>query len=144
MAIAENQCGDGSVLDYTALTSCITISCQLVSQKPTLIGSHLVLAPLKIDEMLGKLNQLKSGRGISNIYVVGCLDYWGSGNGVPASFDPSTGAMYRRLKAALGFDGRVQSATTGGFGDRVSVDFGSPNQVRVKVNGIARNDFAGH
>jgi len=81
MALAEGEVGEfkGGV-EYTAVTTCLTVTCKLAGVGDHYVGGHLSLqAPAdKLDssQVLPEMKKLIKGRETSTLHLAGKLDRW--------------------------------------------------------------------
>jgi hypothetical protein len=82
MPLAEGQEGEFGAggVPYTAVTSCVTVTCKLDVTPAAYVGGHLSLSvpPGRLDssQVLPAMKQRIAGRTIAKIHVAGRLDAW--------------------------------------------------------------------
>lgn len=83
MPLAEGEVGEfvnKGGASYTAVTSCLTVTCKIAGVPDTYVGGHLSLQvpPGKLDssEVLPAMKKLINGRKIERVHLAGVLDGW--------------------------------------------------------------------
>ncbi|MBV9448610.1 MAG: hypothetical protein JO345_22210 [Streptosporangiaceae bacterium] len=83
MPLAEGEVGEfvnkGGV-SYTAVTSCLTVTCKIAGVPDTYVGGHLSLQvpsdKLDSSKVLPEMKKLINGRTIERLHLAGVLDGW--------------------------------------------------------------------
>jgi hypothetical protein len=83
MPLAEGQAGEfanvGGV-PYTAVTSCLTVTCKIAGVTDTYVGGHLSLqvpsGRLDSSQVLPEMKRLINGRPVQRVHLAGVLDGW--------------------------------------------------------------------
>jgi hypothetical protein len=106
MPLAEGETGEfmnvGGV-EYTGVSSCLTVTCKIAGVPDTYVGGHLSLqvpaGKLDSSQVLPDMRRLINGRQIERVHLAGVLDQWsdeyfskplftGAGAGSVQNYDP--------------------------------------------------------
>lgn len=83
MPLAEGEVGEfvnKGGASYTAVTSCLTVTCKIAGVPDTYVGGHLSLqvpsGKLDSSKVLPAMKKLINGRRIERVHLAGVLDGW--------------------------------------------------------------------
>ena len=83
MPLAEGETGEfvnAGGVEYTGVSSCLTVTCKLAGLPETYIGGHLSLqvptGKLDSSKVLPEMRRLINGRKIEQVHLAGVLNQW--------------------------------------------------------------------
>jgi len=85
MPLAEGEIGEfagAGGVEYTGVSSCLTVTCKIAGPPDTYVGGHLSLqvpsGKLDSSKVLPEMRRLIGGRTIEKVHLAGVLDQWSS------------------------------------------------------------------
>lgn len=133
MVVYEQRFGEDNWIEYSPITSCMTVTLVLPLQR--LLGVHFTVAFAQHNEgIIGQMINRIGGRAVQDLYIAGAFMFWGNVPGYPQF---QTNQLVQTFQNRFNPAGSVYMLDLAGNGNRPRFQYpiGMPLQVLEMMNG---------